>query len=86
MSAVIITGSPPFGLFFSEMIMLRAGFAGSHVTATAVFLAALVALIAIRMPIAYAMILVGAGGIGLSSPSPRMIARTPLLHPHWGFR
>jgi hydrogenase-4 component F len=44
LSAVIITGSPPFGLFFSEMIILRAGFAGTHVVATAVFLAALVAL------------------------------------------
>lgn len=44
LSAVIITGSPPFGLFFSEMIILRAGFAGSHVTITSVFLAALVAL------------------------------------------
>ena len=44
LSAVIITGSPPFGLFFSEMIILRAGFAGAHVTVTAVFLAALVAL------------------------------------------
>jgi hydrogenase-4 component F len=44
LSAIIITGSPPFGLFFSEMIILRAGFAGPNVTATAVFLAALVAL------------------------------------------
>jgi hydrogenase-4 component F len=44
LSAVIMTGSPPFGLFFSEMIILRAGFAGTHVAATAVFLAALVAL------------------------------------------
>lgn len=44
LSAVILTGSPPFGLFFSEMTILRAGFAGPHVTTTAVFLAALVAL------------------------------------------
>jgi hydrogenase-4 component F len=44
LSAVIVTGSPPFGLFFSEMIILRAGFAGTHVVATAVFLAALLAL------------------------------------------
>jgi hydrogenase-4 component F len=44
LAAVMITGSPPFGLFFSEMIILRAGFAGPHVAATAVFLAALVAL------------------------------------------
>jgi len=44
LSAVIITGSPPFGLFFSEMTILRAGFSGPHVTATSIFLAALVAL------------------------------------------
>jgi hydrogenase-4 component F len=44
LSAVIITGSPPFGLFFSEMLILRAGFAGPHVMATSVFLAALVVL------------------------------------------
>jgi len=44
LSAVIITGSPPFGMFFSEMTILRAGFAGEHVAATAVFLGALVAL------------------------------------------
>src|SRR5439155_2013149 len=44
LAAVIITGSPPFGLFFSEMTILRAGFLGSHVTATSTFLAALVVL------------------------------------------
>lgn len=44
LATVIITGSPPFGIFFSEMIILRAGFAGSHVLATSVFLAALVVL------------------------------------------
>ena len=42
--ALMITGSPPFGMFFSEMTILKAGFFGSHVTATAVFLAALVVL------------------------------------------
>ena len=36
LATVIITGSPPFGLFFSEMTILRAGFSGSHPTATAV--------------------------------------------------
>ena len=41
---MIITGSPPFGLFFSEMTILRAGFLGPHVTATSIFLAALVVL------------------------------------------
>jgi hydrogenase-4 component F len=44
LSAVMVTGSPPFGLFFSEMTMLRAGFAGPHVVVTSVFLAALVVL------------------------------------------
>ncbi len=44
LAAVMITGSPPFGLFFSEMTIIRAGFLGSHVTATSVFLAALVVL------------------------------------------
>jgi hydrogenase-4 component F len=40
----MITGSPPFGLFFSEMTILQAGFAGAHGTATSVFLAALIVL------------------------------------------
>jgi hydrogenase-4 component F len=43
-SAVMITGSPPFGLFFSEMVILRAGFLGAHTRVTAVFLAALIVL------------------------------------------
>src|SRR5260370_18693706 len=45
LSAVIITGSPPFGMFFSEMTILRAGFGGPHLTAPSVFLAALVVLV-----------------------------------------
>jgi hydrogenase-4 component F len=44
LAAVIITGSPPFGLFFSEITILRAGFSGPHPTATGLFLAALVVL------------------------------------------
>jgi hydrogenase-4 component F len=44
LATLIITGSPPFGIFFSEMIILRAGFGSAHVVATAVFLAALVVL------------------------------------------
>jgi hydrogenase-4 component F len=44
LATVIITGSPPFGMFFSEITILRAGFSGSHPTATAVFLAALIVL------------------------------------------
>ena len=44
LSAVMITGSPPFGLFFSEMVILKAGFLGAHTTVTAVFLAALIVL------------------------------------------
>ena len=44
LAAVMITGSPPFGLFFSEMTILAAGFAGPHVKLTSVFLAALIVL------------------------------------------
>ena len=44
LATLMITGSPPFGLFFSEMTILKAGFVGPHVTATALFLAALVVL------------------------------------------
>jgi hydrogenase-4 component F len=44
LAAVILTGSPPFGLFFSEMTILRAGFSGPHLAATAIFLACLVLL------------------------------------------
>jgi hydrogenase-4 component F len=44
LATVMITGSPPFGLFFSEMTILRAGFLGPHVTATSIFLAALIVL------------------------------------------
>ncbi|MEP7304046.1 MAG: proton-conducting transporter membrane subunit [Acidobacteriota bacterium] len=44
LSALIIMGSPPFGMFFSEMIILRAGFLGPHAAATGVFLGALVLL------------------------------------------
>jgi hydrogenase-4 component F len=44
LAVTIITGSPPFGMFFSEMTILRAGFLSSHPTAISVFLAALVVL------------------------------------------
>jgi hydrogenase-4 component F len=44
LAIVIITGSPPFGIFFSEMTILRAGFQSPHVAVTAVFLLALVVL------------------------------------------
>jgi hydrogenase-4 component F len=43
-AAVAITGSPPFGMFFSEMAILRAGFSGSHTTAMSIVLGALVVL------------------------------------------
>jgi hydrogenase-4 component F len=45
LAALMITGSPPFGLFFSEMTILRAGFSGPHPTVTTVFLSALVVLV-----------------------------------------
>jgi hydrogenase-4 component F len=44
LSVTILTGSPPFGMFFSEMTILRAGFLSTHTTATSVFLAALIVL------------------------------------------
>ena len=44
LAAVMLTGSPPFGLFFSEMTILRAGFAGPHTTVIGVFLGCLVLL------------------------------------------
>ncbi|HEY3175921.1 MAG TPA: proton-conducting transporter membrane subunit [Candidatus Polarisedimenticolia bacterium] len=44
LAAVMVTGSPPFGLFFSEMIILRAGFLGPHTALVAFFLACLVLL------------------------------------------
>jgi len=43
-AAVIMTGSPPFSLFFSEMMILRAGFLGPHRIAIVVFLSCLVLL------------------------------------------
>jgi hydrogenase-4 component F len=44
LAALFVTGSPPFSLFFSEMMILRAGFSGPYVVATAAFLLALVVL------------------------------------------
>jgi hydrogenase-4 component F len=44
LAVLIITGSPPFGMFFSEITILGAGFAGPHTTATSIFLGALVVL------------------------------------------
>jgi hydrogenase-4 component F len=44
LSALIMTGSPPFGLFFSEMTILKAGFFGGRFATTSIFLAALVVL------------------------------------------
>lgn len=44
LSALMLTGSPPFGLFFSELTILSAGFRGPHVVATGAFLGCLVLL------------------------------------------
>jgi hydrogenase-4 component F len=44
LATLMVTGSPPFGLFWSEMTILRAGFFGPHLPVVAVFLAALVVL------------------------------------------
>jgi hydrogenase-4 component F len=44
LATLMITGSPPFGMFFSEMMILKAGFFSTHVAATAIFLSALIVL------------------------------------------
>lgn len=44
LGTLMVTGSPPFGLFWSEMTILKAGFLGPHLAVVAVFLAALVVL------------------------------------------
>ncbi|HSD67857.1 MAG TPA: proton-conducting transporter membrane subunit, partial [Vicinamibacteria bacterium] len=44
LGTLMVTGSPPFGLFWSEMTILKAGFFGPHLAVVAVFLAALVVL------------------------------------------
>lgn len=44
LASVILTGSPPFGLFFSELVILKAGFDSPHTLAMAVFLGCLVLL------------------------------------------
>jgi hydrogenase-4 component F len=44
LAAMFVTGSPPFSMFFSEMLILRAGLMGPHVAATAILLGALVVL------------------------------------------
>ncbi len=44
LATLMVTGCPPFGLFFSEMTILQAGFLGPHGALTAVFLTGLVLL------------------------------------------
>jgi hydrogenase-4 component F len=44
LAALMITGSPPFGLFFSEMTILKAAFASAHAKIASAFLAALILL------------------------------------------
>jgi hydrogenase-4 component F len=44
LATLMVTGSPPFGPFWSEMAILRAGFASPYPAAVAVFLAALLVL------------------------------------------
>lgn len=44
LGTLMVTGSPPFGLFWSEMTILRAGFGSPHLAVVAAFLAALVVL------------------------------------------
>jgi hydrogenase-4 component F len=44
LATLMVTGSPPFGPFFSEMTIVKAGFFGGHQAVTALFFAALVVL------------------------------------------
>jgi hydrogenase-4 component F len=44
LAALAVTGTPPFSLFQSEFLILRAGFAAQHVAWTVVFVAMLVAI------------------------------------------
>jgi hydrogenase-4 component F len=44
LAALMVTGAPPFGLFFSEITILKAGFSGPHLAVTSAFLASLVVL------------------------------------------
>jgi hydrogenase-4 component F len=69
-ATLMITGSPPFGLFFSELLILKAGFFSAHVTATAVFLAALVVL--------FCGFMFQVGGIVLGPPRDPADRRVPL--------
>jgi hydrogenase-4 component F len=66
----MITGSPPFGLFFSEMTILKAGFLGSHVAATSIFLSALIVL---SCGFAYQV-----GRLVLGPPRDPAVRRVPL--------
>jgi hydrogenase-4 component F len=70
LAGLMITGSPPFGLFFSEMTILRAGFLSAHPKATSAFLAALVVLFC---GIAYQI-----GHVVLGPPRDPLDRRVPL--------
>jgi hydrogenase-4 component F len=69
-ATLMITGSPPFGLFFSEMLILKAGFFSAHVTATGIFLAALIVL--------FCGFMYQIGGIVLGPPRDATDRRVPL--------
>ena len=72
LAALMITGSPPFGLFFSEMTILKAGFASPHVKASSVFLAALVIL--------FCGVAFQIGRLVLGPPRDTSDRRVPFLH------
>jgi hydrogenase-4 component F len=70
LATLMITGSPPFGMFFSEMTILKAGFFSPHVTAASLLLAALVVL--------FCGFAFQIGGIVLGAPRDPTDRRVPL--------
>jgi hydrogenase-4 component F len=70
LASVAVAGSPPFGLFLSELTIVRAGFAGSH-AALALVLLALLAIVFVALVRATASMTFGPGpGFVAGNPHP----------------
>jgi hydrogenase-4 component F len=84
LAALAVAGSPPFGLFLSELTIVRAGLAHSSVVLVAVLLIALV-IVFIALVGAVAGMVLGespdrpTAGPAYSERSSRVLAATPLL-------